>query len=414
MRRVDALVLGAGMVGLGTALALLERGRSVALVDRREPAEETSFGNAGLIQAEAVVPYAFPRRPGVLLAALLDRRTDARLHLSALPRTARWLVAYARHSGPQAVERTARANVPILARALPEHRRLIDRAGASHLLREDGYVRLFRSPAVLAAAAREAAAVEARYGVPFALWDAERLHAEEPHLAPGPAGGIHHPSVARVDDPGDLGKAYAALFARDGGTILRGDAARLTPAGDRWVVETAEGPIAAGDAVIALGPWSGEAMARVGVPVPLGIKRGYHMHYRPAGNAVLNRLLVDEDHGYVITPNRRGIRLTTGAEFAPRDAPPTPVQLERAERAARALFPLGERLQDTPWFGARPCFADLLPMVGPVPGRPGLWANFGHHHLGFTLGPATGRLIAELITGTAPFTDPAPYRVDRF
>jgi D-amino-acid dehydrogenase len=414
MRHVDVIVLGAGMVGIGAALHLLERGRSVALVDRRAPAEETSYGNAGLIQSEAVVPYAFPRSLPIVLGVLAGRRTDARVDYRALHATAPWLLAFARHSSAEAVARTARANLPLVRSAVPEHRRLMERAGALHLVRGSGYLRVYDTPEALESAAKADALVRETYGVPFEVWDRERLRAEEPHLAEGLAGAVHLPEPLRTDDPADLGKAYAALFEREGGTIVRGDAATLRGKAGRWTVSCADGGLSARDVVIALGPWSADLMKALGRQVPLGVKRGYHQHYRPQGNAVLNRLVVDPARGFVLAPNRRGIRLTTGAEFARRDDPPTPVQLRRDEPLARALFPLGEALSDTPWMGARPCLPDLLPMIGPVPGQPGLWADFGHHHLGFTLGPATGRLLAEMITGEEPFADPFPYRVDRF
>jgi D-amino-acid dehydrogenase len=110
----------------------------------------------------------------------------------------------------------------------------------------------------------------------------------------------------------------------------------------------------------------------------------------------------------------RGIRLTTGAEFARFGAPPTPVQLNKVEPIARKMFPLSERVEAEPWLGARPCLPDMLPAISPVPGKKGLWANIGHHHLGFTLGPVSARLLADMITDAEPFTDPTPYRIDRF
>jgi D-amino-acid dehydrogenase len=181
-----------------------------------------------------------------------------------------------------------------------------------------------------------------------------------------------------------------------------------------WSVTTSEGPVEAPAAVLALGPWADDTFRRLGYRFPFGVKRGYHMHFRPVGNATLSRPVIDAENGYVLTPMVRGIRLTTGAEFALRDAPPTPVQLDRAEPLARELFPLGERVDGAPWLGRRPCLPDMLPIVGPAPRQEGLWLDFGHHHLGLTLGPVTGRLLAELITGEAPFTDPAPYRAERF
>jgi D-amino-acid dehydrogenase len=110
----------------------------------------------------------------------------------------------------------------------------------------------------------------------------------------------------------------------------------------------------------------------------------------------------------------RGIRLTTGAEFAALDAPKTPVQLDRAEKVARTIFPLGERLDPEPWMGARPCTPDMMPIIGKAPRHDGLWFAFGHAHHGLTLGPVTGRVLAELITGEEPFIDISAYSPQRF
>ncbi len=180
---------------------------------------------------------------------------------------------------------------------------------------------------------------------------------------------------------------------------------------------TETGAITARQALLALGPFSDTLLRPLGLPLPLGIKRGYHMHYAyaPEGATNPSRPILDADGGYVLAPMARGIRLTTGVEFARRDASPTPVQLARTEPIARSLVPhLGERLDATPWMGARPCMPDMLPVVGAVPRHSDLWLNFGHQHLGLTLGPVTGRLIAELMTGETPFTDPTPYRAERF
>jgi D-amino-acid dehydrogenase len=152
----------------------------------------------------------------------------------------------------------------------------------------------------------------------------------------------------------------------------------------------------------------------LGYDFPLAVKRGYHMHYRPAGEARLNYPMLDTERGYFLAPMRRGIRLTTGAEFAMRDAIRTPVQLGRAEPIARDLFPLAERLDTEPWMGARPCTPDMLPVIGRAPCHDNLFFAFGHAHHGLTLGAVTGRLVAEMICGEAPFVDPAPYSPERF
>jgi D-amino-acid dehydrogenase len=166
--------------------------------------------------------------------------------------------------------------------------------------------------------------------------------------------------------------------------------------------------------VVALGPWSDQVFRPLGYSIPLAVKRGYHLHLAPRGNAVLNHPVLDSDQGFLLAPMNRGIRLTTGVEFARRDAPPTPVQVDRALPRARNLFPLGEPVETTPWMGARPCLPDMLPVIGKAPRHKGLWFDFGHQHHGLTLGPATGRLLAEMMTGETPFADPTPFAVERF
>ena len=217
-----------------------------------------------------------------------------------------------------------------------------------------------------------------------------------------------------VNDPGALGKAYARLFETRGGRFLQGDARTLEQTRDGWRVATEAGPVEAREAVVALGPWSADLLKGFGYNIPMFAKRGYHIHFAPKGNAVLNRPVIDADVGAALVPMARGLRMTSFAEFSTVDAAPTPVQIEAAEPRMRTFFPIGERIDPQPWLGRRPCLPDMLPIVGPAPRHRGLWLHFGHHHLGFTLGPTTGRLVAEMIAGEEPFTDPAPYRADRF
>jgi D-amino-acid dehydrogenase len=166
--------------------------------------------------------------------------------------------------------------------------------------------------------------------------------------------------------------------------------------------------------VVALGVWSGDVARKFGYRIPLMAKRGYHMHYANDGRAALSRPVVDIENGYVVAPMRRGLRLTTGVELACRNRPPSPVQLERAERIARPVFGLGKRLDESPWLGLRPCTPDMRPVIGAADRCPGLWFAFGHAHHGLTLGPVTGRLLAEMMSGEATFADPGAYRVGRF
>jgi D-amino-acid dehydrogenase len=412
--KFDVIVLGAGMVGVSAALHLQKRGRAVLLVDRRGAAEETSYGNTGLIQREGVVPYMFPRDLATILTHALNRSTDAVYHPSALAAIGPWLFGYWRASTPEGKARSARAMMPLVLRCVDEHETLMNEAGISAMMRRTGYLKLFRSEQRLADALAVNEQERNAFGVNFAAVDKPRLAELEPHLRDGFAGAIHMPDPVSVADPGAVGKAYADLFAKNGGRFMAGEARSLERRDGGWRVATANGWCEATAAVVALGPWSDDVFRPLGYRIPFGWKRGYHMHYRAEGNATLSRPVIDTDYGYALTPMAKGIRLTTGAEFARRDAPKTPVQLARVEPIARQVFPLAERVEAEPWLGRRPCLPDMVPIIGSAPRDKGLWFDFGHHHLGFTLGPVSGRLLAEMMTGETPFTDPSPYRADRF
>jgi D-amino-acid dehydrogenase len=411
--KFDVVVLGAGIVGVSIALHLQKRGRAVALLDRRGAGAETSFGNAGLIQREAVYPYGFPHDFGALLRYARNRTIDAHYHLAALPVIAPFLFRYWRNSGPRRHDEIARHYAKLIERCVVEHEALIAESGAGELIRRDGWIKVYRTEKERDKAFAEAERLK-EFGVQYRTLDVAALEREEPHLATGLAGGIHWTQPIAIRWPQSLVRAYLALFEKLGGHSVQGDARTLSADGAAWSVHSADGPITANAAVIALGPWADVVTKGLGYDLPLAVKRGYHMHYRAGGNAQLNHAVLDAERGYMLAPMERGIRLTTGAEFALRDAPRTPVQLARAEPIARDLFPLAERLDAEAWMGARPCTPDMMPIIGPAPKHANLWFAFGHAHHGLTLGAVTGRLVAEMITGEKPTVDMQPYRVDRF
>lgn len=260
----------------------------------------------------------------------------------------------------------------------------------------------------------EAERLGREYGIQFQTLTAADLAREEPHLSQDFIGGLKWSDPWSVLDPLGLTKAYLATFESLGGRFMHGDAMSLKQAGSGWQVATDDGVIDGKQVVVALGPWSDGVTAKLGYRFLLGVKRGYHMHYASTGNAVLNNWMMDKERGYFLAPMTQGIRLTTGAEFALRDAPKTPVQLARAEKVARTIFPLAERLDAEPWMGARPCTPDMMPVIGQAPRHKGLWLAFGHAHHGLTLGPVTGRLLAEAMSGETPFLDISAFRPERF
>jgi D-amino-acid dehydrogenase len=411
----ETIVLGAGMVGVSIAWHLARRGRSVLLVDRRPPGRETSFGNGGLIQREAVRPYPFPRELGKLLAVLPNRRVDIRYSLRGMLESVGPLFSYWRHSAPGRHARIIPEYASLIALSTQEHEPMIEAAGAQALVKKDGWLEVYRHQAELEERAAEARDAAERFGVTHELLDRAGLQRREPVLSDSAVGAIHWTNAWSVADPGDLVAAYAQDFQRGGGRFLQAEIQSVAQVGEGWRVATDAGSHDAQDVVVALGPWAGGWLKALGYRLPTFVKRGYHMHYAAPDDQRLHYSLLDAEVGYILAPMRTGIRLTTGAELERLDSPPHHEQLAAAERVARELYPaLGERLDAEPWKGARPCLPDMKPVIGPAPRHAGLWFAFGHGHQGFTLGPVTGRVIAEMMEGETPVVEMSPFRADRF
>jgi len=339
--KADVVVLGAGMVGVGAALHLQKRGRDVVLIDKHALAgEETSFGNGGLIECASVFPYMFPRDLSQILRYAMNRSPQVRYSLSDLPAFLPWLVRYYLASSPARALHSAMAELPLIQRSLIEHEALIAEANVPELLRRTGWIKLFRSEATLVNASRDLERAK-QYGVAGEILDPKAIAAREPNLTGEFAGATYFPAPGFVPDPGGLAKAYAALFGRKGGRFLVGDARTLEQSGGRWRVATLEGALTAREVVVAMGPWSDQIFGPLGYSMPLNVKRGYHLHLQPRGNAVLNHPVLDSDLGYLLAPMNRGIRMTTGVEFARRDAPPTPLQVAAGAAAGACAVSAG-------------------------------------------------------------------------
>ena len=358
MARTDAVVLGAGIVGTSIALHLAKRGLCVALVDRGRAGRGDLLRQCRRDRGQhAASRIRFRTGWARSCAVALKRATEANYHLSFLPQIAPWLLAYRANSTIERRIRFANLMRPLFADALAEHEALMPEAGATRYLRKEGWLKLYRSEAAFAATARERE-LAAEFGLPHEALDRDGALALEPALAPVfvNARALDEGRERHQSAGGDARLCRALHRARRRRAQRRcaHAASRRRPLAGR----DRRRPGRCREAVVALGPWAPDLLEPLGIELPLAVKRGYHRHFRPRGNAGLTRPVVDAELGYCVAPMEQGLRLTTGAEFAARDAPPTPVQFDAAAAAARALFPLGEPVEAQPWMGSRPCFAD--------------------------------------------------------
>jgi D-amino-acid dehydrogenase len=353
-----------------------------------------------------------PRDLSSLAAIAMRRTNDVHYSIASLPRHIGPLLRYWWHSAPERHRRISQAYAGIITKAASEHGVLIREAGADNLVQRSGFHSLHRTQAALDRAGLVAETLAAEHGVRSQIIGAAQLAAAEPGLTATGAGAVHWRDPWTVSDPGGLVAAYADLFTRAGGSFVCGDATTLAPTPGGWTVRSDHGPIDAEAAVVALGPWSPDLLQKFGYRFPMVRKRGYHRHF--SGGGKLNLPLHDPEMGYAMAPMAKGLRITTGAELAGPSKSMRPRQLERAEQAARRLVDLGTAVEAEPWSGVRPCMPDMLPVVGSAPKHKGLWMHFGHGHQGHTLGPATGRLLAELMSGEPPFTDATAFSPARY
>lgn len=407
------VVLGGGIVGACTALFLRADGHDVTLVDRLPPGAGTSSGNAGVISLGSCMPIATPETLRKLPALLADPVGPLAIRWGYLPRLLPWLLRVALASRPAQVAATTAALATLLAHADQAHDAVIQRAGLGDLVRRGGWLKVARDrAALLAATAPEREAYE-RFGIDHTLLADGEPHDLEPALAPELRAGLLMPHNRAVRDPRRYVERIVQAFVRDGGRVVRAEAFDIPPdPGPVALLRTPAGPLYLDHLVIAAGAFSRRFARLAGASVPLEAERGYHVmleHPEPT----LHRPVYFVEHGFLLAPMDQGLRLTGGVELASPTAPPDDRRVRRLVPIARRVLPgLAGRILAT-WQGCRPSTPDSRPVIGRAPMRPNVWLAFGHQHIGLTLGPLTGRLIADLIAGRAPGIDLAPFRPER-
>ncbi len=409
--QTDVVVLGAGIVGVSAAYAARQRGLSVTLIDRREPGSETSYGNAGVLSSGSILPLNQPSLWKQLPKYLANTDPALRWDPVWVLQNIDWVVRFLANATSSRVKPRAIALHGLIRASLKLHREWIVQADAGQRLRETGWLKAWRSAGGAAAKAEQA--LLAAYGIHSELLDRQAISALEPDIVPVYQTGLLHTETASVDSPGNVVKAYARAFVGAGGQLRHSDIAAFAPEGNGWRVALADGEVAARHLVVALGPWSADLLRPLGYRVPLATERGYHREFRPNPARTLKRPIHDSEGAFLMTPMENGIRITTGVQLTARDAPSSLAQLEAVVPLARGVAEFGDAVGE-PWRGARPTLPDSLPMIGPAPRHRGLWLAFGHQHIGFTTGPATGAAIAAMISGAQPPFDTAPFAPSRY
>lgn len=406
-------VIGAGIVGVCTALYLQRDGHRVTLIDRVEPGEGASRGNAAVIAVESCVPVATPGLTWRVPGMMLDPLGPLAIRWSYLPKLAPWLWEFVKASSPRRVEEISIVLRPLLVRAVEAYLPLLKSAGIEDMMRRTGWLGVYESEEKFAAA-QEMLELQRRRGVRMEILPAEEIRQFEPSLAPIHKHAVYYPENAYVTDNFRLVQVLAESLVRYGGALLREEVRDfvLGPSGPTHVV-TDKGRHAVDAVAITAGAWSKPLSVKLGHRPLLDTERGYHVMFPDPG--FTPRLpIYSTEYGMAVTPLEHGLRFAGTVELGGLEAPPNYARAEVLVKRGRRMFPQLKESGRSDWMGFRPSMPDSVPVISGSDRHRNSFFSFGHGHIGLTLGAVTGRLMADLVAGRDTGLDMRPYRIDRF
>ena len=405
-------IIGAGIVGVSTAIWLRRAGIDVTVIDRGAPGAGTSHGNAGILAACAMVPVTSPGLIAKAPGMVLNRDFPLFLRWAYLPKLLPWLRKYLAHANDSDTRRIALGLTSIVGDAVEQHKSLCNDLGLSDWVTESDYCFAYRNRAAFDSESYTWS-LRREGGFTPELIEGRDVHDYEPALGPDISCMAIMKHHGFIRSPGGYVQALAKAFEEMGGQIMRAEVKDFDLSGGAIsAVHTTQGSVVCTEAVLATGVWSKPMMAKLGLNVPLEAERGYHIVFEDATGGPSRPTMIASGK-FVATPMEQGVRCAGIVEFGGLEAGPSKAPLELLRRQAAMAFPNLKAANEIEWLGHRPAPSDSLPLIGQV-GDTRVFTAFGHHHIGLTGGPKTGRLVAGLIAGEQVNTDLRPYHPQRF
>ena len=406
------VVIGSGICGVSSALWLQRSGYEVLLLDKCEPGMGASYGNAGLLAQWAIIPINEPGIWKKIPKYLIDPMSPFFVKLRYIPTLAPWLIAFLKNAKPATRNRTSKALVALVSDAVEQHKLLTKGTKAQNWIADSKFSYAYRNRAAFEKDGSGWAIKSAAGMTPQVLTGPE-VQDEEPICGPMIQCLAVLSGQGHILNPHGYVQCLVNAFEDIGGKFIKADVLDFEREGDRLrAVIMDSGRIECDKAVLTAGIWSKPLTAKLGLKVPLETERGYHVMYKSPSEMPRNPMMMTLGR-FAVTPMAEGLRCAGTVELGGITLGPSKAPIRLIRRRVSEVFPNLTYENSEEWMGFRPSTPDSLPLIGEI-AQSGIFAAFGHQHVGLTGGAKTGRLISDIISQRIPNMDMSPYDPNRY
>ena len=404
-------IVGAGIQGISNALFLQKKGFKVTIFDREEPGSPAaSYGNAGHFSPYASVPL---NRPDVITdvpAMLLSTSGPLALKWNYIPKMIPWLLRFIKNCTSKKMMHTAKNMHQILDLALPAYDELFDEIHLDGLVEKKGILYIWNNKDLKS---RELEInIRGELGVEQQIVTPKEIHDLEPHIKPFYHGGVYYSYARHARNPRKILLKLFELFLKKGGKFLKSNIKDIQFDNENPLLKTESQTFKFDKVVIACGAFSKILTDKLEENIPLDTERGYHVHFKGCDH-LLNRPVIFSNRGFGISPMEQGLRVVGTVEFGGLNNPLSKSRIKNLIDNAKYMLD-GLPEHEDEWLGFRPSLPDFLPVIGPSKKYRNIFYSFGHHHLGWTLGAISGKIISKMVANENTNLELKPYSSVRF
>ena len=404
-------VVGAGIQGVCTGLQLLKKNIPTTIFDQNDPGSMASYGNAGHFSPYAVIQL---NRPDILYdipKMLLSSYGPLALKWNYIPKMLPWIFRYLKNCNKKSMLHTAKSMNQILSLSMDAYEEIFQEIDTTNLIEQKGIIYVWTNKNLKS---RELEIkVRDELGVKQKILNVKEILDLEPNLKPVFSGGCFYDYAYHAKDPHGILKKIFELFLKKGGKFIKQNVNSVHQLqANQTIIKTDNGEFKFEKSVIACGAYSKKLTDQLGEKIPLDTERGYHVHFKGMEN-LLSRPVIFLDRGFGMTPMNQGLRAVGTVELGGLKNPISKKRIQYIVNCAKELLPQLGDYQDE-WLGFRPTLPDFLPVIGPSKNNQNIIYAFGHQHLGWTLGPITGKIVSGILANEKTNLDLSPYNSLRF